>query len=38
VDSNGAATTAADFDTNDVVLVLPKRDAQYPLSDYGHMT
>ena len=37
-DSGGTATTAADIDTSDVVIVMPKDMAQYPLSDYGHMT
>ncbi len=36
--ANGNATTAADFDTSDVVYVLPKSHAQYPLGDYGIMT
>jgi len=37
-DSAGTPTTAADFDTGDVVYVLPRQIAQYPLSDYGLMT
>ena len=36
--TTGTATTAADFDTSDVVLVMPLKWAQYPLSDYGLMT
>jgi len=38
VDSGGTAMAAADCDTSDVALIMPKREAQYPLSDYGHMT
>ena len=38
VDSGGTALAACDFDDDDVALIMPKRDAQYPLSDYGHMT
>ena len=37
-DSAGTATTAADIDDDDVCIVLQKDMAQYPLSDYGHMT
>lgn len=36
--SDGTATAAADFDDDDVALILPRRIAQYPLSDYGLMT
>jgi hypothetical protein len=35
---DGTATAAADFDDDDVALILPRRIAQYPLSDYGLMT
>ena len=38
VDSGGTALTAADIDDDDVAILLPKDLAQYPLSDYGHMT
>jgi len=34
----GTATSAADFDTGDVCLVMNKKYIQYPLSDYGLMT
>jgi len=37
-DSAGSATTAADIDTGDVAMVIQKDMAQYPLSDYGHMS
>ena len=37
-DAAGNATTAADIDTSDVVIVMPKQYAQYPMSDYGLMT
>lgn len=36
--TDGTPTASADFDDGDVVLVLPRRIAQYPLSDYGLMT
>jgi hypothetical protein len=38
VDSGGTAMTLADSDTGDVAIIMPKDMAQYPLSDYGHMT
>jgi hypothetical protein len=37
-DAAGTATTAADFDTNDVCYVFPVSCAWYPLSDIGLMT
>jgi len=37
-DAAGNAMAAADIDTGDVALIMPKAWAQYPLSDYGHMT
>jgi hypothetical protein len=36
--AGGAATTAADFDTGDVCLILPLDEVQYPLSGIGVMT
>jgi hypothetical protein len=36
--TDGTATAAADFDDDDVLLLLPRQYAQYPLSDYGLMT
>jgi len=36
--ADGTATTAADFDTSDVVLVMPIRYSQYPLTDCTIMT
>ena len=36
--ADGTPTAAADFDDDDVALILPTRIAQYPLSDYGLMT
>lgn len=38
VDSGGTALTAAAIADADVLLLIPKDLAQYPLSDYGHMT
>jgi len=37
-DASGTATTAADFDTNDVVYCVPLDEMQYPLSGIGLMT
>jgi len=37
-DSSGTATTAADFDDNDVCVVIPRQYAQQPLSGLGAMT
>jgi hypothetical protein len=37
-DEAGNATTAADFDTSDVIYLIPKDQVQYPLSDIGAMT
>lgn len=36
--TDGTATASADIDTGDVALILPRKYAQYPLSDYGLMT
>jgi hypothetical protein len=36
--TDGTATAAADIDDDDVLLLMPRRYAQYPLSDYGLMT
>lgn len=38
VTAAGAATTAADFDTNDVCFIYPPNALGYPLSDIGAMT
>ncbi len=38
VDSAGNPMSAADIDDDDVMIAMPKDSAQYPLSDYGHMT
>ena len=38
VDSGGQALTASDIDDDDICIILQKNKAQYPLSDYGHMT
>lgn len=38
VTAAGVATASADFDDGDVCIILPKWAAQYPLSDYGHMS
>ena len=37
-DAGGTATTAADFDTDDVVFIIPLDQVQYPLSGIGLMT
>jgi len=38
VNAAGTAMAAADIDDDDVLLLLPKYAAQYPLSDYGLMS
>lgn len=38
VTAAGIAMAAADSDTSDVAYLLPKKNAQYPLSDYGIMS
>jgi hypothetical protein len=38
VNAAGTAVTAADIDDGDVLYLMPREYAQYPLSDYGLMT